>query len=145
MAPSKRFKPVKRVAESREQKAAHALGSSQRVARDQEARLEELRKYHKEYLDRFQDAARAGITAGQLHEYRAFLKKLELAIGEQEKIVRESLQDCSTRKAFWQEKHQRNQALGKVMEKFRSAERKTSDSREQKELDDHNQRGGGRK
>jgi flagellar FliJ protein len=142
MVPSKRFKPVKRVAESREQKAAQALGSSQRQARDQEARLEELKSYHKEYLDRFQEAARAGITAAQLQEYRAFLHKLELAIGEQKKIVQASLQTCSNDKAFWQEKRQRNQALGKVLEKFRSAERKVSESREQKETDERNQRGG---
>ena len=144
MVSSKRFKPVKRVAESREQKAAQALGSSQRAARNEEARLEELRRYHKEYLDRFHDAARAGISVAQLQEYRAFLRKLELAIGEQEKIVRESQQDCSTRKALWQEKRQRNQALGKVMDKFRSAEHKARDTREQKETDDRNQRGGRR-
>lgn len=144
MASSKRFKPVKRVAESREQKAAHALSSSQRTARDQQARLEELKRYHKEYLDRFQDAARAGISVAQLQEYRAFLRKLQLAIGEQEKIVRESQQDCSTRKALWQEKHQRTQALGKALDKFRNAENKASDSREQKELDERNQRGGRR-
>lgn len=144
MPPSKRFKPVKRVADSREHKAARELGHSQRMARDQEARLEELKRYHKEYLDRFQTVARAGMTAVQLHEYRAFLRKLEAAIGEQEKIVQDSQQDCTSRKAFWQEKHKRSQTLGKVMEKFRRTEHQASESREQKELDDRNQRGGKR-
>ena len=141
MSPSKRFKPVQRVAQSREQKAARELGNSQRRAKDQEGRLEELKDYHQEYLERFQNAARSGISASQLQEYRAFISKLELAIREQERIVSSSHDECSSRKQVWQQKHTRTEALGKVMGRFQSEERKDSDNREQRETDDHNQRG----
>ncbi len=142
MSPSKRFQPVQRIAVSREQKAARALGESRKALQEQERRLEELRTYHREYLERFQGASASGISAAQLHEYRAFLAKLEQAIREQERQLEQSRQQCSGRKAEWQETHQRTQALGKVMERFHSEERRLQESRDQKELDDRNQRGG---
>jgi len=141
LSPSKRFKPVQRVAQSREQKAARELGNSQRRTKDQEGRLDELKGYHREYLERFQNAARSGISASQLQEYRAFISKLELAIREQEKIVSASQQESSNRKQVWQRKHTRSEALGKVVGRFQSEERKDNNSREQKDTDDHNQRG----
>ena len=142
MVPSKRLQPVQRVAQSREKDAARELGDSQRRMRDQETKLEDLRRYHQEYLERFQDTARKGMTASQMQEYRAFLEKLDLAIQEQEKVVQASKSECVTRKEQWQQKHVRTKALGKVMDRFKSAEQKIVDKREQNEADDRNQRGG---
>ncbi len=141
MVPSKRLEPVKRVAESREKDAARALGDSQRRMRDQEAKLEDLRRYHREYLGRFQSAAEQGMTASQMQEYRAFLEKLDLAIREQEKVVRASKTDCDSKKEHWQQKHVRTKALGKVMDRFRTAEKREVEKKEQNETDDRNQRG----
>ncbi len=53
MVSSKRFKPVQRVAESREQKAAREFGDSQRSMHAEEQKLEVLRVYHQEYLEQF--------------------------------------------------------------------------------------------
>ena len=107
MSPSKRFKPVQRVAQSRERKAAQALGRAQQEVSAQEARLEELKRYHREYLDRFQRSTESGISVPQLQEYRAFLAKLEKAIHEQERIVAASLQTRTTQQSQWQQKHMR--------------------------------------
>jgi flagellar FliJ protein len=107
----------------------------------QEAKLSELKQFHKEYMGRFQGTARAGISAAQLQEYRAFLGKLERAIREQEKIVSASLRECSDHRQNWQHKHMRTQVMGKVMARYQDSERKEVESREQKETDDHNQRG----
>lgn len=140
MAPSKRFKPVLRVAESRERRAAHQFGDSQRAAQEQEAKLDELRGYHQEYLERFNSAARSGISIGQLREYQAFLAKLELAIQQQESVVQESHNVCSVRKEEWQDKYIRTQALDKVVQRCETDERRTKETREQKESDDRGQR-----
>ena len=140
MSPSKRFKPVLRVAESHERKAAHQFGDSQRYMQEQEAKLEELRQYHREYLERFDTASRNGISAGQLREYQAFLAKLELAIKEQEAIVQASEQNRSVKKEAWQQKHIRSKVLDKVMQRYQEEERRAEEKREQKELDEKNQR-----
>jgi flagellar FliJ protein len=141
MVQSKRLKPVHRVAESREQTAAKELGDSTRYVHEQEARLEELRRYHAEYLDRFHSAAKMGMSALQLQEYRAFLAKLERAIREQEAIIKDGRNVHKFKKDNWQQKHVRTQALGKVIDRYKKAETKAEDKREQKESDDRNQRG----
>ncbi len=141
MVQSKRLKPVHRVAESREQTAAKELGDSKRYVHEQEARLEELRRYHAEYLERFHSAAKMGMSAMQLQEYRAFLSKLERAIREQEVIIKDGLNVHKFKKDNWQQKHVRTQALGKVIDRYKKSEIKDKDKREQKETDDRNQRG----
>lgn len=142
MVQSKRLKPVHRVAESREQTAAKELGDSKRYVHEQEARLEELRRYHAEYLERFHTAAKMGMSALQLQEYRAFLAKLERAIREQEEVIKSGRNVHKFKKDNWQQKHVRTQALGKVIDRYKMAETKAQDKREQKESDDRNQRGG---
>ena len=141
MVPSKRFQPVKRVAESRENDAARELGHSQKRMRDQEAKLDDLKRYHQEYLERFETTARQGMSANQMQEYRVFLEKLDTAIKEQEKVVLASKSECNSRKEQWQQKRVRTQALGKVMDRFKSAELKIKEKREQDESDDRSQRG----
>ena len=107
---------------------------------DQEARLEELKRYHAEYLQRFQQSAQTGISVAQLHEYRAFLAKLELAIEEQEKVVWASQQHHSNHKEQWQQKHIRSQVLDKVVARYQQKSVKAVEFREQQELDDRSQR-----
>ncbi len=140
MVQSKRLRPVHRVAESKEQTAARELGDSRRYVHEQEERLAELRNYHTEYLERFHSAAKLGMSAMQLQEYRAFLAKLERAIREQEAIIVDGRSVQQFKKDNWQEKHVRTQALEKVMDRYKQAETKTQDKREQKESDDRSQR-----
>ncbi len=140
MVQSKRLRPVHRVAASREQTAAKELGDSTRYVHEQEERLEELRRYHAEYIDRFHSAAKMGMSALQLQEYRAFLAKLERAIREQQTIIKDGLNVRKFKKDSWQQKHVRTQALGKVIDRYKKAENRAEDKREQKETDDRNQR-----
>jgi len=140
MSPSKRFKPVLRVAESHERKAANQFGDSQRYMQEQEAKLSELRQYHKEYLERFDAMSRNGINAAQLREYQAFLAKLDLAIQEQEAVVQASDKNKTVKKEAWQQKHIRSKVLDKVMQRYQVEEKRAMDKREQKETDEKNQR-----
>jgi flagellar FliJ protein len=142
MVKSKRLGPVHRVAESKEQTAAKELGDSTRYVHEQEARLQELRNYHAEYLEKFHTAAKMGMSALQLQEFRAFLAKLERAIREQETIIKDGKNVHKFKKDNWQQKHVRTQALGNVIDRYKQAEIKEQDKREQKESDDRNLRGG---
>ena len=82
-----------------------------------------------------------GISVSQLHEYRAFLAKLERAIQEQEQIVSASQRSRSSQQAQWQQKHLRSQVLEKVVARYEDECRRTMESRDQKESDDRAQRG----
>ncbi len=144
MVQSKRLKPVHRVAESKEQTAARELGDSRRYVHEQEQRLNELRQYHAEYLERFHTVAKVGMSALQLQEYRAFLAKLERAIREQENVITNGRNVQEFKKGKWQQKHVRTQALGNVIDRYKQAENKAQDTREQKESDERSQRNPGK-
>jgi flagellar FliJ protein len=140
MSPSKRLKPVQQVAASRERNAARSMGKARQHLAQEEAKLAQLKQYHQEYLERFQQVASQGMSAAQLQEYRAFLVKLDEAIQQQEKVVAASMANHSTHKNNWKQKHTRTQALGKVVERYRKEERKAADRSEQKENDERNNR-----
>ena len=140
MNTSDRFKPVLKVAENREASAARKFGLSQKQQHEEEAKLQNLREYHAEYLARFHQTASAGINAVQLREYQAFIKKLEAAISEQEEVVRQSQLNTSEHKQKWTEKHIRTQSMDKAMSRMVATEQKQRDAEEQKVSDEIAQR-----
>ena len=87
MTRSKRMDPVLRVAEHRERNAARLLGESRQRLEQQRQRLQELLDYREEYSRRFQQTGSGGMDMKQLHEYRAFLGRLNDAVAHQHKTV----------------------------------------------------------
>ncbi|MCG7949533.1 MAG: flagellar export protein FliJ [Candidatus Thiodiazotropha taylori] len=140
MSPSKRLKPVQRFAHSKEQNAARSMGQARKNLEQEEAKLKQLKQYHQEYLERFEQMAREGMTSTQLQEYRTFLAKLDEAINQQQQVVAASMVNHNSQKTDWKQKHSRTQALNKVIDRYREKEQKSADRREQKESDEHNQR-----
>jgi flagellar protein FliJ len=141
MSPSKRLRPVQQIAATKERNAARTMGQARQSLAQEEAKLAQLKRYHQEYLDRFQEVASQGMSANQLQEYRAFLSKLDEAIREQQKVVAASMANHSSHKDNWKQKRTRTQALGKVVERYRREERQAADRSEQKENDERNNRG----
>jgi flagellar FliJ protein len=141
MVPSDRLKPVRRVAESRERDAARILGDAQRMLSDQQAKLEQLEHFYREYQQRFEAAAREGMPAARLQEFQTFMAKLRSAIEQQHRVVADSRQERARKKDRWQQKRVRSQAIGKAMERFRATETKTRQRKEQQETDEHATRG----
>jgi len=140
MAPSDRFKPIQRIASHQERKAAAALGESLKQREAAQQRLDELRQYLSEYLERFGKAAESGISSAQILEYQVFISKLEAAIAQQEEIVARSEQDCDSSKADWRGRYTRSKAMDNAVDRMLVEERKTAERREQAETDDHGSR-----
>ncbi len=140
MTKSDRFRPLQHVASSRERDAARALGESERRRLEELQRLEALRQYHAEYLERFRSAQQHGMTVGRLLEYQAFLAKLEKAVEHQADVVRRWEAEAGRRQQAWREKHTRSRVMDKVLENLQDAERQEDDRREQADLDERNQR-----
>ena len=138
--PSKRFKPIQRIADNRERQAASALGESLKVRHAAEQRLAELRAYHAEYLQRYGETTRNGASAAQIRDYHLFLDKLEQAIREQERVASQAQQQCSASKDHWRERYNRSQAMSKVVDRLQDGERRAADKREQSDQDERNQR-----
>ena len=138
--PSKRFKPIQKIATHKERKAAAALGESLKLREAARQRLEELRAYRSEYLERFAGATRAGVSSRQILEYQVFISKLETAIAQQEEIFSQSQQVCDSSKAQWRGRYTKSKAMDNVVDRMRQAERKDLDRKEQTESDERAQR-----
>jgi len=138
--PSDRFKPIHKLASQKERKAAVELGQSIKQRDGAHQRLAELEQYHKEYLERFAQAARNGLPSNQIVEYQVFIGKLEDAIVEQKKIVARSDQNCADSKHHWRGRYTKAKAMENAIDRMRSAERKDADRKEQFAADEQSQR-----
>lgn len=140
MVPSDRFKPVQRVTENRERKAASALGERLKTKQAAEKQLQDLRIYHAEYLSRYQQAKERGVHVSQVREFQVFLDKLEQAIAEQEKRVAQAAAACADAQATWRDKYTRSQVIDNVLERMKADEQRQADKREQARQDDRPRR-----
>jgi len=136
MMPSERFKPVQRVVDSRERKAASALGDSLKTRQQAEQRLADLRAYHLEYLDQYRAANQSGMSVARIREYQVFLDKLELAISEQERIVQRADSACADAQTVWRDKYTRTQVMSNVVDRMKADEQREAERREQAQADD---------
>lgn len=140
MSPSDRFKPVQKIANNKERKAAAALGESLKEQKTAEQKLLALQGYHAEYLEKLRDSSKRGLSAAQLREYQAFLNKLETAISEQQHKVESSRQDTQSSRAQWQNRYTKSKAMEKAVDRMRADEEKEEGRKEQKLSDEHAQR-----
>ena len=138
--PSDRFKPIQKLASNKERNAAAALGESLRQRDAAQQRLAELQSYLAEYLERFAQATRSGISGKQLLEYQVFINKLETAIGQQQELVARSQRQCDSSKAQWQGRFTRVKAVDQVIDRMQADEQRAQDRREQAESDELAQR-----
>ncbi|MDH5189980.1 MAG: flagellar export protein FliJ [Gammaproteobacteria bacterium] len=140
MTRSDRLKPIVKIAESHEKEAARMLGLQQRLLDQYETKLGELLSWRKEYREQFQQAGKQGIQASKMHDYQAFLQRLDLAISQQRQMIEQAIYHYEQHKKNWQSKRSRTQALDKTVDRFKKQEQREETRKEQKELDEHAQR-----
>lgn len=136
MTRSKRMQPVQRLAQNREQQAVRRLGESQQRLQLQQSKLEELRAYRDQYARDFENSGGAGLGAARVQDYRVFLNRLNEAIRQQEAVIAESRVRHEQSRQRWVESRSENQAIDKLVDRYRLEESKQRERREQKEQDD---------
>lgn len=140
MMASERFKPVQRVADSRERKAAAQLGDTLKTRQQAEQQLADLRTYHEEYLEQYRRSNEAGMSVARMREYQVFMDKLERAIREQERVVERAYAECADAQSVWRDKYTRTRVMANAMERMKSEELRKADKREQAVQDDRPRR-----
>ncbi len=142
MKKSKRLKPVVRVAESREQQAARALGTAQTRLAQAQQQLQELQCYRDDYRQGFQQAGAAGMGAAQLADYQQFLHKLGQAIEQQGQQIAQATQEVEAKRALWFASRGKVRMLDTVVARYQAIEEQQAARQEQREQDERSQRGG---
>ena len=140
MKKSKRLQPVVKVAESREQQAARALGQAQSRQADAEQRLAELQGYREDYIARFHAAGARGMGAVRMEDYQKFLHKLAMAIEQQKQVIAQAQQVVEEKRRLWHVSRSKKQMLGNVVSRYQAEEQRLADRKEQGELDERSQR-----
>lgn len=141
MISSKRFKPILRIAESREQEAARILGQAQQQLSAIQHQLNELHQYRQDYRQKMHSSINTGLGAQNLNNYHRFLGQLDTAIEQLNGQMAQAKQQVDLCRQGWMKRHGRSRVLDKVREKAVLMERKIQDKREQSILDDRAPRG----
>ncbi len=140
MTRSDRMAPVQQVLEQGEQARARELGEAQKRLAEAEAKLNELRTYHGEYQKAYRQRAEDGTRVNSLRDFQAFLARLEQAVGQQEKIVGAAREQAASQRRSWQGAARQVKAVESVVDRWRSAETRADERRDQKESDERAQR-----
>lgn len=140
MNKSQRLKPVSDIADAKERDAARHMGQQQNVLQEHNNKLSELIQYRAEYVEKMVAAGSAGIGAGQMQDYTRFIRRLDEAIVFQKNQIELAKRQLEVKQREWQAMHTRSEALNKVVDRYRSAEVREQDKREQNENDERAQR-----
>jgi len=137
---AKRFASLKRLAEWKERDAAARFGRQRRERDAALQRLEELRLYHREYLERYLSAGRDSGSVARMREYQSFIDKLEAAIAEQERIVAQLEEVCELARHAWTSEYTNAQSMSHVLQKKCEQAEREQLRNEQRQLDDRSPR-----
>lgn len=134
MTRSDRMQPIKDLADSRERDAGAHVTAARRLLEEREKQLAQLQAYRADYAARA--ASHGAADAVRLQNYHAFLGRLADAIRQQEDLVAAARLELERVSATWAERRIEAASLGKVVDRLASAERRTSERREQREADE---------
>ena len=140
MKKSKRMQPILRIAESKEKRAAIALGEAQSQLQMHIARLQELQNYQNEYINRFQQNGQNGVEISMVLSFKSFLEKLNQAIEQQKETVATANQLVENCKQHWFASRGQVKMYNNVITRFQSEETEALEKQEQKDLDERAQR-----
>jgi flagellar FliJ protein len=117
--------------------AAQRLGRAQREASDAQAQLDALVHYRDEYHARFTNSAQAGMPAGNMRNFQAFIDTLDAAIEQQRKLVHAANGRVEMAKPEWQRNKQKLGSYEVLQARGDAAEARQQVRREQRDSDEH--------
>lgn len=134
MTRSERMQPIKDLADSRERDAGASVAAARRLLEEREKQLEQLRTYRADYAARA--SSHGAADAVRLQNYHAFLGRLSDAVRQQEDLVAAARLELERVSTTWQERRIEAASLGKVVDRLATAERRTTERREQRDTDE---------
>jgi len=136
MKKSQRFSTLAEIAKSKEQAAAIELGTLNRVHAENITKLESLKQFRLEYIEKFKSEGQAGMGVNTMQTYKNFIEGIETAIREQQVHIIESEQQCEQSKRSWQQVHSKTEIMNSTVKHYKKKEASDESHREQKENDD---------
>lgn len=136
MKKSQRLKTIVDLKATQEKECLEAVGAAQRKMLALQTQVDHLKKYRKDYQDKFNQIGSAGANVGQLLEFRSFMDKLDKAIAGQEQTLDQSKTELAMKRKLWESMHHRTKSLKKIHESAIKTELKHDSRIEQMEQDE---------
>ena len=117
--------------------AAQRLGRAQREAGEVKQQLDSLVQYRDEYHARFTTTAQAGMPAGNMRNFQAFIDTLDAAIEQQRKLLVKANARVEAAKPDWQRHKQKLGSYEVLQARGEAAQAQQLARREQRDADEH--------
>ena len=117
--------------------AAQRLGRAQRERGDVQAQLDALIQYRDEYHARFANSAQAGMPAGNMRNFQAFIDTLNAAIEQQRGLLVTASARVEAAKPEWQRQRQKLGSYEVLQARGAATEAQQNARREQRDTDEH--------
>lgn len=140
MTDSRLLNSAKQLFERNEQRLVLALAESERLVRDNEAKLADLERYRAAYLHDFDQRAGDGMNAGQACTYQMFIARVAQAISEQQVLLERSRVQHAEELRKWRSAARRSAALNRILARRERAAHLHAEKTEQATSDAHAQR-----
>lgn len=122
--------------QTRSDNAAKDLGRLIAAEQDAKGKLQLLENYRSEYVQRFQDAAKTGLSPQQWANYQDFTGKLDEAVAQQRKIVEASGGRTAAGQQRWLDQRNKVKAFDTLAQKHQHSQRYQEGRSEQKISDE---------
>jgi len=123
-------------AEDATQDAMRHLAELLKGCKQSESRLSLLERYRDEYRAKLDDAAKRGVSAAELNNFRAFLSRLEEALNQQRADLNNWQTAVDRARTSWQDCERRARSFGVLNERRAEKARVVTARREQKQTDE---------
>lgn len=130
---SQRLDPLIRITQQRQDDVARTVAERERTVREQQERLDALRRYAEEYAA---SPASASISPALLVNRMAFRERLNAAVVQQAGIVDHSRQVSDVERARLLLASRETMVLEKLADSYRAQEAKVEQAKAQRELDE---------
>lgn len=117
--------------------AAQRLGRAQREHSDLQRQLDSLVQYRNEYHAGFSSTAQAGMSAGNLLNFQAFIGTLDQAIEKQRQLLDAATKRVEVAKPEWQRQKQKLGSYEVLQSRAEATHARTLARREQRDADEH--------
>jgi len=136
----KRMETVKVVMDDKAEQAAREMASVRQQHDTEAQRLEQLQVFRDEYRRQFFRAQGASFSAFRLRDFNAFIARLDNAIAQQRQQLERLERQLTSSRSRWQQEQTRADAMDRVVDGYRAAERRQADRAEQRQHDELNNR-----
>jgi len=136
MKKSQRLQLIIDLKENQEKKCLEALGAEQLKKQQKAEQLNNLQRYHQDYVDKNAVQLKKGLPVLRLLEFNAFLEKMDKAIEGEEQALDRLDDQVNVLRDRWEKAHLHTKNIQKIQLKAKHLEQKDQDKKEQLEMDD---------